>query len=85
MLLQKLPQFHRGNIVMEHARFGIGYGACLLADDNGNDIGLLGDTDTGTVTQPESRVYLTVGGNWQDAACRQDGLATHDDCAIVKR
>ena len=36
-------------------------------------------------SQPESRVYLPVGGNWQDAACRQDGLATHDDCAIVKR
>ena len=53
VLLEGLAQLHRRDVVVYGATDGIGDGTGLLADDDAEDVELLGDADGAAVAKTE--------------------------------
>lgn len=80
-----LAELDGGDVVVDFAFDGIGYGPSFLADDDADHIELLGDPDGTSVAKPEVGVDVDARSDGEDATGGEDSVAADNDGAIVER
>ena len=84
MFVEDAFEFVAGKTQTEFAVHGYGDGTSLFADDDGDGIGLLGDSECGTVAQSEVLRNAERVTDWQDATYGGDASVGYDHGSVVE-
>ena len=80
---QDTLQFLRRKSQTELASMGDGDTACLLTDNNGHCVALLGYTHGSPMTQAQFFRNIEIMTDWQNTTCCLDSFSRDDHCSIV--